>query len=520
MKNKFLTLLFWLLLCIQVLTALYFCCQKKGFHEDEFYSFYSTSRTNGLSVPDGAWLEHDDYYNEFVVLDGQRFQYGLVKLVQSWDVHPPVYYWVLHTVCSLFAGQFSKWFGLVINLIAYTVSMILLRQIVLTLTNHNEITALIVCAFYGFSPAAISIVMFIRMYALLTVWVYLCTLLHIKALTEQKLSVKNFLLPVALTTYLGFLTQYYYFIFICFMGLGFCIYLILRDRNLKNCFRYAASVGIALLMGFITYPSCLSQMFRGQRGAQATSNFFDISNTFTRIKFFWGIMNKYLFGNLSFLFILAIAILSLLCIIKKVNIKPSAQYCVLLFAVAGYFLAVSKTALLLGDTSIRYEAPIYGLLVAIIAIAGYTLFDKLNLLKNARAKRLLILAALVISLGISIGGLLSGGVLFLYQEATEKLAFSQAQKTPVIYLYNSGSDWCVWASADELFSYQKVYFESTDHSELIEDATISQSPTLVAYIATDENETAQLERILESNKNVSSYSLEYEETYCNVYYLY
>lgn len=522
MKNKTWTLLFWLLLCVQIMTAIYFCCQKQGFHEDEFYSFYSTSRTFGLSVPDGDWLDHDDYYNEFVVLDGQRFQYGLVKLVQSWDVHPPLYYWVLHTVCSLFTGQFSKWLGLVINLVAYGIGMILLRQIILKLTSHNEKLVVIICGFYGFSPAIMSIVVFIRMYALLTVFVYLCTLLHINAITHHEnenkaLSLKSFLIPIALVTYLGFLTQYYYFIFIFFMGFGFCVYLLWRDRNLKNCFRYIISVGIAFALGYITYPSCLGQMFRGQRGAQATSNFFDISNTLTRFKFFWDVMNDYVFGNLALLFIIILAVLAIIAIIRKSVIKPSIQYSLLLFSIIGYFLAVSKTALMLGGTSIRYETPIYGLLVTLIIIGIYTLLD--------RYQNIFTFIALIACLGISISGLISGKVLFLYPEAAEKLEFSQEQasdNTPIIYLYNSGSDydWRIWASADELFSYPKVYFASQDSEDLIDDATIAQSSKLVVYIATGENELAQLERVLNSNKNVSSYSLKYEETFCNVYYLY
>ena len=30
--------------------------------------------------------------------------YDMVKIMQSYDVHPPLYYMILHTVCSLFPG--------------------------------------------------------------------------------------------------------------------------------------------------------------------------------------------------------------------------------------------------------------------------------------------------------------------------------------------------------------------------------------------------------------------------------
>ena len=95
-ENRIYLFLFLLVWCIQMLTAVYFCCQKQGFHEDEYYTYYSTARTYGLMIEDGAWMEREAYFDEFVVLEGEGFQYGLVRLVQSWDVHPPVYYWLFH----------------------------------------------------------------------------------------------------------------------------------------------------------------------------------------------------------------------------------------------------------------------------------------------------------------------------------------------------------------------------------------------------------------------------------------
>ena len=67
----------------QMAAAFYFCTQKQGFHEDEYYTYYATARTAGFYVEDGQWMDRETYRNEFVVLPGERFQYGLVKQVQS-----------------------------------------------------------------------------------------------------------------------------------------------------------------------------------------------------------------------------------------------------------------------------------------------------------------------------------------------------------------------------------------------------------------------------------------------------
>lgn len=523
-----------------MMAAVYFCCQKQGFHEDEYYSYYSTSRTYGLFVEDNTWAEHDDYYQEFVVLENQGFQYALVKQVQSWDVHPPVYYWILHTVCSLFPGQFSKWFGLIINLAAFGISMFLLYILALQVTKRDEKLSFFICFFYGFTPAVMSSVVFIRMYALLTVFVLLCAVLHIYVIERGsgKLSFGKFLLPVSVITYLGFLTQYYYFIFLFFIAAAFCIYLLWRDKNLWNCIRYGCIMAVAMILAYLTYPSCLGQMFRGQRGAQATDNFFNISNTYMRLRFFWELFDKYVFGKNLSVFLLVIVFLMHYIVRKgrsdsrrRISASPNVSYRILLFTAIGYFLVVSKTALLLGSTSVRYQTPVYGIAVLLIFTAigelwkRYRENDSIEYQKDAdekeRQKNIGMAAAVILCLIINLTGLLFGRVVFLYPEDEERIAFAKKraeQETPVIYIYDEGQSWCVWDCADEFFEYDRLYFSSQNHTDAITDTVIANSDDLVVYVSNAADTEEQLQRIMDSNPNLKEYELQYQEKYCDVYY--
>ncbi len=545
-ENRIYLFLFLLVWCIQMLTAVYFCCQKQGFHEDEYYTYYSTARTYGLMIEDGAWMEREAYFDEFVVLEGEGFQYGLVRLVQSWDVHPPVYYWLFHTVCSFFPGQFSKWFGLGINLAAFGLSMFLLRCLSLKVTGHNEKLSLFVCFFYGFTPAAMSSVVFIRMYALLTVFVYLCAILHVSVIENDRILVKQqfegeceegqdsqtgklsfgkFLLPLMAVTYLGFLTQYYYFIFWFFMAFAFCVYLLWRDRNLWNCVRYGISQAIAFVLAYLTYPSCLGQMFRGQRGAQATSNFFDFSNTLTRISFFWELLDEYVFGKTLLLLLVLLIIAAVFAgfTVRKRK-KYNAAYGLLFFAVTGYFLAVSKTALLLGNTSVRYQTPIYGIVVLLLFGAiwdGWNCCCELRGDKKNCIGEKIVLAAAILYMLAGLAGLFSGRVVFLYPEAEERVSFARekaAAGVPVVCLYDAGQSWCVWDCADEFFEYDRIYFASQNDTEPILDAVIADSGELIVYLSNTAEKQEQLERIRNSNPNLTAYELRYQEKYCDVYY--
>ncbi len=104
---------------ICLIAALYVCGSKNGFHEDEYYTYYSSNRTQGFWIEDGVPMDRQTILDEFTVVPGEGYNFGLVKEVQSWDVHPPVYYFLVHLVCSFSPGVFSMWQGLIINLICY-----------------------------------------------------------------------------------------------------------------------------------------------------------------------------------------------------------------------------------------------------------------------------------------------------------------------------------------------------------------------------------------------------------------
>lgn len=543
-KNKRRYLVCFLVIwAVQMAAAFYFCTQKAGFHEDEYYTYYSTARTAGFYVEDGKWMDKETYRNEFVVLPGQQFQYGLVRQVQSWDVHPPVYYWIFHTVASFVPEVFSKWIGLGINLFIHGFNLIFLTYLSYIAGGKNEKLALAVTMFYGLTPAAISGVVFIRMYELLTLFVLLCAILHTRAvcgLQKEKqedgnaaiskvdrLSFVKFLLPLMMVTYLGFLTQYYYVIFLFYIGAGFCIYLLWRDKNLWNCLRYAVSQLAALLLAYLTYPSCLGQMFRGQRGAQATENFLDLSNTTMRFRFFLALLDEYVFGKLLAGFLLVVIVLFLFMYFRRSAGQLAMQgkgvswwpWGILCFVVAGYFLTVSKTALLLGDTSNRYQLPVYGMIVLLLFGAIYSMWEQCMPQKSWSVY--LAAATLVLCLVVDGTGLMTGKVVFLYPEDREQVAFaaSQAQAgTPVMYLYHEGADWCIWDTANELMEYEAVYFAKAGREGPFTDKTIAEASSLVVYLADGADVQAQIDRIFESCEKLAECELQYEEKYCDVYY--
>lgn len=515
-KNKIGTVLLLLLLLLQMITLLYYGGRKAGFHEDEFYSYYSTNKTAGLFVEDRTWQERDNFRNDFVVLEGEQFRYNIVKQMQSWDVHPPFYYYLLHTVCSFFPEVFSKWLGIAVNLIAFVPSFFLLFYLVKeTLGMRKKQSfpyAFAVCLFWGFSAAVISGVMFIRMYQWLTLFILALSCLHVRAWRREKFGVP-FYLPLGFIVFFGFLTQYYYIIYHIFLGAGFC-FLLLKSKKIKELFLYAGTCAVGLLAAILYYPSSLSHIFRGYRGTEAVSEFSNAENTLGRLRFFSGLFDDYVMNGTLSIFLLIVCLGWLTVFYKKKtghvleekkDSKIKQLIGLLLFTAAGYFFTISKTALLLGETSNRYQLPVYGILLFLLI---YFAAKPIELLfgKYLKGKKLPVIAAVVVLLIIDVTALCQNKVFFLYEEEKEIMAYAEENKdVPVVVYYRDDSDLNVWRLSDELMVYPRIYLANQNNEEPITDEVITDSEKLLVYVADKDDKEKCLENLLLSNENLSSY---------------
>ncbi len=559
-----------LLLILQILLLLYYGNRKAGFHEDEYYSYYSTNRTAGLFEPDREWVDRDTFRNEFVVLQGEGFRYGLVSTVQSWDVHPPFFYFLLHTACSFFPGVFSKWLGIGVNIVAFAINFVLLCRLSYMVSGKNKWLTFAVAAVYGFNGVIISGVMFIRMYEWLTVFVLSCACIHVRAVIKKDMGIRSFLLPLMAVNYLGFLTQYYYIIFLFFAAAFFCLWRLWTDRKLWNCIKYGTACGISLLLAVFSYPASLSHIFRGYRGTGAASEFLDAANTGDRLRFFGGLVNEYLFDGFLGLWILLIVFLACLLAVGKYRDGKRGDradagmnremaradagkngemaradagksgkmaradaggektaYGLLLFAVCGYFFTVSKTALLLYETSNRYQLPIYGILLLLVMAAVYGLWMenasffmkmKPSWVKWAWGIGLAVIT--LIFLADDIHGLVSGKVIFLYEEDGEHMEYAKANAhMPVIVLYNDATPYHVWWCSQELMQYERIYFASEGNLEKITDEVLNSSEMAIVYAADYDTKGDSLEMILESCPDLEEYRLVLSKGLWSVYEL-
>lgn len=262
---------------------------KKEYHIDEIYSYllsnsYDADRISNDDSKWDQWVSGSEFYEFITVQDGEQFSYDKVFYNNSLDAHPPLFYCIIHTICSLFPGQFSKWIGLILNMLIMVGLDILLYKISRKIIS-SEVMQFLPVFVYSLSPVAIETASFIRMYMLLTffsVAFCYCTICMLK----DGASIKR-LIPAWLIIYLGAMTHYYALV-ICFWGvLLFEIYLI-KKKDIKHMLINGVGSLVAVAMVYVTYPSILTQAFGSSTngvGKDISGSFFDVRFHLRQIRY-------------------------------------------------------------------------------------------------------------------------------------------------------------------------------------------------------------------------------------------
>lgn len=195
---------------------------KDGFDIDEFFTYglANSYQQPFLSTQTGSWIS-GKAFSDYLTAKGHAHEYLNVYENQIADVHPPLYYLFMHAVCSAFQNPpFTKWTGIGLNLFFFSLTqfgLLLLSARLLSDGEKLELTppALLPGLLYGLSAGAASGVVFIRMYAMMTMWAVWLAL----ALAELFIHGQTVWRMRALAAVLiaGFLTQYYFVILACML---------------------------------------------------------------------------------------------------------------------------------------------------------------------------------------------------------------------------------------------------------------------------------------------------------------
>ena len=227
------------------------------------------------------------------------------------DIHPPLYYMMIHFVCSIFQGEITVWHGCVINMVALAVTLWLLGCIGDMLFQRKSSTIALMIL-YGFSSGIIATALWVRMYALLTLWLVWLLYLHIRKVSGYKQD--SFLrvnksgrakwigsFGILIATLVTFWTNYFGLFYL--IPLAACtFFLLLKEKRTRECLAYVRTMVTAAVIGLGCFPFAISDVFSSAFGTEVLSQLEDgIADYVSRLVKFSEIVAENVAGGSIFL---------------------------------------------------------------------------------------------------------------------------------------------------------------------------------------------------------------------------
>ena len=320
---KYLIIIILILIGIRV----YFGYQKEDFFMDETFSYTLMNMKAGAGMIQTApefnniWISGDKIKNMLVVSKDEVLRYDIVYYNQTQDVHPPLYYFLLHTASALSFGNFTKWTGIILNIIIF-VGICAVLYIIGKKIFKSTIWAFVLVAIYGVSTGAIFSTLFIRMYELLILFVLLylnkiIDILKMNVIENKNISKKDIIQLVTIFV-LGMLTHYHFIIISVLISLVLFIIMLFKKVKISRICTYVGINILGLLIYSAIYPSFYTHMFGTQRGTESTGNLLNLADYADRIKRGINVFDVNIFGEAGKIIIPIFILFITLAVIKKI----------------------------------------------------------------------------------------------------------------------------------------------------------------------------------------------------------
>lgn len=491
-KDKY-NLISIVLIVMILLTAIMFGFKKQGFYIDEYYVYTFANGTQvGIDIDSGKWNNTSRYLNQLVSEGDENFRFDTTYHNCENGVHPPMYYFLVHFVSSIFTGVFSKWIGLSINILLLIPILILVKRIVWILSGGDEIISLLTVALYGLSPITISMVMLTRMYLLMSLWVVLYVYIHVRNLDRGTLSIGRFLFPVFVCGFFGFLTQYFFVVIMFFITFVYAFYLLVFCRKIKDTLIYGTTALLSLIATYFVWPVSVFHIFKGHRGKGAFSQARDFSNMINRFTTHFQWMNELVFGKTVVFFILLLVIG--LCIFASrysrlrrssqkyiITTLPTSIKGMLLLMISSVlsFLCLTQVALVDGITCSRQLYGVYSIFLLILPSATKKVLDCFTGTRTYISTAVTVMSILL----VLVSGHFQKAVLFVYED--EKIAMDFARNHPdecVVMFHNDDGNYD--SRIQEIIMYPEVFFALASDPTTVEDIKIACADEILVYITT------------------------------------
>lgn len=360
-----------IILIVQTIIFVVAGLNKSYIHMDEAYSL-GLSSYNKTEIQENndfynTW-HNKDYYEDYLCINKNEINsFSQVYENQKNDVHPPLYYILLRIALGFNIGSYSKWAGIILNIIIYifiTIYVYLIIKKLLKGSNKCEEKSAILALVSSLTLSSINNAIYIRMYALSTLNIAITTYLHLKLLDKKENNYKSYL-AIGVLALVGSLTHYYYLFYLAMLFILFVIKYI-KEKNYKELGKYIGAIVIAGITSLLIFPYSIQHMFFGYRGQGALNNLINPSKFISSIVQYLILINVYVFNNV--LFILLIFIFGMYILKKKkkkikVNVNSNKYIKYIALPTFCYFMLVSISSPWI---ELRYIMPICNLIFILV----------------------------------------------------------------------------------------------------------------------------------------------------------
>lgn len=521
-------LLYCLFLFLMILTI----SNKENYHVDEMYSYGLSNHQRGIVIrfEEGRkYTSPEEPYMEYMTVDkDHRFDYENVWENQTHDVHPPLYYAILHTICSVFAGKFSKWYAGSINIVFGLLTLFAFRKLIRSITGNNKGICTLLSIAFIFSSGMLSSITFLRMYILAMFLATLLTYLFVDEVGRWKFDL-HFYLKLFFIAVIGALTHYYCMIYTVLLCIVYCLMLI----GMKKWIPVGKFIVTGVLAGGtanMMFPQMVEQMFYGYRGTEALDNLKQSPYAYwMKIRQYFDIFDKDVFGNIGGCILVGlIFVLIIQCIAvaqqnrsdrisgrlldafdadRDAAVIAAIRYGLILTTSALYFLFVAKAAPYIAD---RYLFPVYA-----ITFAGLTCLA-ITILRNVYKTRTMFLVIAVMLSVIIVGEWKNSSWPYLYKPSVELLEEAKNYRdVDCLYVYNA--EWRTQPSFLEVQNYRSVTFVQADHLKDISSLEIADQDKLIVMIIPDKKKN--MKKIMKICPQLTKYSEVGSYSFATTYYV-
>lgn len=483
---------FWIALIIIMQTIVYVVAGmgKNYMHMDEAYS-YGSANYNKLEILDEENFNNRwhpaEYYRAYLVTDWyERWDFEPVYTNQRDDVHPPLFHLFLRLMMELTPGEFTFWTGIVLNIIVFAINTVFLFLVIEKLLAGSSeeksrlMKTVVLTLAASVTLAAVSTVIYIRMYAMLTMWVTITAYLHLKLMEAKKVEPK-LLAAIAAVALFGVLTQYYYLFFLVPM---FVVVMVRywKAKDWKKMRAYVIALVAAAGVSLLIWPWSIKHLFFGYRGQGAISNLLNFGQLGEQLALFAGLITLYDFHYMLPVILIAMFVLAIWGLRHKKSLKVSQQegeaYRLLLWPTLFYFVIVAVASPYI---SLRYVEAICPLLFVVV-IRG--LYKMVGMACSEKRRNIIMAVVLAVTAVLPVPLGLEPDVEYSkWATATEFI--EEKKEVPLLYIYDMGNnrfldDILLFTIADWSYIMSERDYTVEDFRQVLETRDLKDGLVIIA----------------------------------------